>query len=258
MTEPVPAQEAEPAEPAEPGAAARPGPAAPSADALAGWSAAELATLASIAETFVRGGAVRRARLAALAITSLDPAQVRQLRLVLRLVESRLVNLGLFGRPTAFRDLQPDARARYLLGWGTSPLALRRSGYQAFKKLLCFLAYADPGETGANPLWTTIGYRSPIEPLTEEPTPIVPLAVPASAAAVTLEADVVVVGSGAGGGVVAAEAARAGRSVVVVEAGPFIPESEMPTDELTAYDRMYLDHGMTATWDGSVSILAGA
>ena len=31
----------------------------------------------------------------------------------------------------------------------------------------------------------------------------------------------------------------------------------MPTDELAAYDRMYLDHGMTATWDGSVSILAG-
>ncbi|HEX7474176.1 MAG TPA: GMC family oxidoreductase N-terminal domain-containing protein, partial [Candidatus Limnocylindrales bacterium] len=38
----------------------------------------------------------------------------------------------------------------------------------------------------------------------------------------------------------------------------FIPESEMPTDELAAYDRMYLDHGMTATWDGSVSILAAS
>ena len=60
----------------------------------AGWSAAELATLAEIAETFVRGGAVRRSRLAAQAIGALDPAQARQLRLVLRLVESRLVNLA--------------------------------------------------------------------------------------------------------------------------------------------------------------------
>ena len=68
----------------------------------------------------------------------------------------------------------------------------------------------------------------------------------------------VVVGSGAGGGVIAAEAARAGRSVIVVEAGAFIPEPEMPTDELAAYDRMYLDHGLTATWDGAISILAGA
>jgi choline dehydrogenase-like flavoprotein len=66
------------------------------------------------------------------------------------------------------------------------------------------------------------------------------------------------VGSGAGGGVIAAEAARAGRSVIVVEAGAFIPEPEMPTDELGAYDRMYLDHGMTATWDGAVSILAAS
>jgi choline dehydrogenase-like flavoprotein len=231
---------------------------APAADPLAGWSTAELATLAEIAETFVRGGAVRRSRLAAQAIGSLDPAQARQLRLVLRLVESRLANLLVAGRPTAFRDLQPDARARYLLGWATSRLALRRSAYQAFKKLLCFLAYADPGETGANPLWTTIGYRSPIEPLTAEPTPIEPLALSTSDGLLPLEADVVVVGSGAGGGVVAAEAARAGRSVLVLEAGAFIPEAAMPTDELAAYDRTYLDHGMTATWDGSVSILAGS
>jgi choline dehydrogenase-like flavoprotein len=238
--------------------AATAAPLALAVDPIAGWSAGELATLASIAETFVRGGAVRRARLAAQAIAALDPAQARQLRLVLRLVESRLVNLALSGRPTAFRDLLPDARARYLLGWGTSRLALRRSGYQAFKKLLCFLAYADPGETGANPLWTTIGYRSPIEPLTDEPTPIVPLVPPLGDDAITLHADVVVVGSGAGGGVVAAEAARAGRSVIVVEAGQFIAEPEMPTDELAAYDRMYLDHGMTATWDGAVSILAAS
>ena len=86
-------------------------------------------------------------------------------------------------------------------------------------------------------------------------SPFIP---PPGDAAATLHADVVVVGSGAGGGVVAAETARAGRSVIVVEAGPFIPEPEMPTDELAAFDRMYLDHGMTATWDGAVSILAGA
>src|SRR6185295_8582195 len=53
-------------------------------------------------------------------------------------------------------------------------------------------------------------------------------------------------------------AARAGRSVIVIEAGSLITEPDMPTDELAAYDRMYLDHGMTATWDGSVSILAAS
>jgi choline dehydrogenase-like flavoprotein len=45
-------------------------------------------------------------------------------------------------------------------------------------------------------------------------------------APVRLRADVVVVGSGAGGAVVARELARAGRSVVVLEEGPFVAPSE--------------------------------
>ena len=72
-----------------------------------------------------------------------------------------------------------------------------------------------------------------------------------------LDADVVIVGSGAGAGVVAKAVAEAGRSVVVLEAGPFVPEPEMPRNELDAFDRLYLGHGLTATWDGSISILAG-
>ena len=66
-----------------------------------------------------------------------------------------------------------------------------------------------------------------------------------------------VVGSGAGGGVVAAALAKAGRSVVVLEAGPFSDEPTMPRAELDAFDRHYLDHGLTTTWDGSITMLAG-
>ena len=74
----------------------------------------------------------------------------------------------------------------------------------------------------------------------------------------TLEADVVIVGSGAGGGVVAAALAEAGRSVVVLEAGPFVDEATMPRDELDAFGRLYLNYGLLATWDGSVTMLAGS
>jgi choline dehydrogenase-like flavoprotein len=223
------------------------------------WSERETATLTALAETFVRGAAPRRARLAADAIDLLDPAQSRQLRLLLRLVESRAVNLLLGEGPVAFRDRDVTARERYLRGWAGSRLALRRSGFQAFKKLLCFLAYADPGEGVRNPLWEAIDYEPPLEPVAAEPTPIRLHPLPAGGREpLQLTADVIVVGSGAGGGVMAAELARAGRSVVVLEAGPFVPESEMPTDELAAYDRMYLDHGLTSTWDGAISILAGS
>ena len=31
----------------------------------------------------------------------------------------------------------------------------------------------------------------------------------------------------------------------------------MPRAELDAFDRHYLDHGLTTTWDGSITMLAG-
>ncbi len=73
-----------------------------------------------------------------------------------------------------------------------------------------------------------------------------------------LEADVIVVGSGAGGGVMAANLSAAGRSVLVLEAGPAVDEATMPRTELDAFSRLYLNHGLLATWDGSVSMLAGS
>ena len=237
----------------------------PSATPPSGWTPAEIATLAALAETFVRGGSVRRSNLAADGLTrAADPAQVRQLKLVLRLLESRPANLLLSGRPTPFRDRTPADRERVLLAWAGSRLALRRSAFQAFRKLLTFLAYADPGPQGAaNPLHALIGYVPDRPPLTATPTDIRPIDIHTADAsdaseAIVLEADVVVVGSGAGGGLIAAELAAAGRSVVVVEAGPFLDEAHLPIDELDAYSRIYLDHGLLTTWDGAITMLAGA
>ncbi len=234
------------------------GPAAP-----VGWSEAELETLAVLAEAFVPGQAPRRALMAAEALElGLDPDQVRQLRLALRLLESRPANLVLAGRPVRLSDLDAASLDQYLLAWGRSRLALRRSAFQAFRRLLSFLAYADPGDDGnPNPHLEAIGYVQDDPGMTADPTPIEPLPLPAPGEAgelLALEADVVIVGSGAAGGVMARALAEAGRSVVVVEAGPFVPEPEMPRSELDGFDRLYLDHGLTATWDGSVSILAGA
>src|SRR5829696_2616952 len=238
-----------------------PGPPAPDPE---GWSPAALATLAAIGETIVRGDADRRARLAAAALDlAADPAQVRQLKLVLRAFESPALNLVLTGRRIRFSDLDQPAREAYLLAWATSRIAQRRTAYQGLKRLLAFLAYADPGETGVNPRLATIGFDDVPEPVTTDPTPIRPLDLraiadrTASGEALVLDADVVVVGSGAGGGVVAADLAHAGRSVVVLEAGGFVPEPEMPTDELDAFDRLYLNHGFNASWDASIMTLAG-
>lgn len=226
------------------------------------WSDAELATLAELAETFVRGDALRRARLTVEALElAADPSQVDQFRLVLRLIQSPIVNLLLFRKARPFRTMSPATRERYLLSWATSRFALRRTAFHGLRKLLTFLAYADPGTDTPNPRLAAIGYRPDEPPVTAEPTSIRPLRLPFEDGSpdepMLLEADAVIVGSGAGGGVVAAELAEAGKSVVVLEAGAFIDEASMPTDELDAFGRMYLNHGLLATWDGSVTMLGG-
>jgi choline dehydrogenase-like flavoprotein len=227
------------------------------------WTERELATLAAIAETFVRGDALRRARLVTEALErAADPEQVAQLRLVLRALESRAANLALGAGPRTFAAMSPAQRERTLLAWGTSRIGPRRTAYNGLRRLMTFLAYADPGIGSANPHHARIGYQPQLPPITASPTPIVPVGLPFQSGAadepMTLESDVVVVGSGAGGGVVAAALAEAGRDVVVLEAGPFVDERSMPRDELDAFARLYLNHGLLATWDGAVTMLAGS
>jgi choline dehydrogenase-like flavoprotein len=232
---------------------------------LTSLTPAELATLRSLASTFVPAAdAERVAGIAADALgRAVDPAQLTQLRLVLRLLEQPVANLATGAGFAAFRDMTPEARERTLLRWIGSPIVLRRSGVHAFRKLLTFIAYADPGTPERpNRLPRRVGYRTNNPRQPSRLAPISPLVVDRSPApqddAVELEADVVVVGSGAGGGVVAAELARAGRSVLVVEAGPFVDEATVPRDELDAYGRLYLNYGLLSTWDGSITLLAGS
>jgi choline dehydrogenase-like flavoprotein len=225
----------------------------------------QLRTLEALAEAFVP--ACNPERVAAQAAEALaraaDPAQVRQLRLVLSALDVGPVN-GLLGRRLgSFARLSAADRQVVLLDWASSAIPQRRAAFQAFRKLLTFLAYADPGEAGApNPLPGAIGYVPDLNPVTADPTPIRVLHLdrsdPAADTPLVLEADVVIVGSGAGGGVVAAELAKAGRSVLVLEAGPFVDEAAMPRNELDAYSRLYLNHGLLSTWDASITFLAGS
>jgi choline dehydrogenase-like flavoprotein len=59
------------------------------------------------------------------------------------------------------------------------------------------------------------------------------------------ECDVVIVGSGAGGAVAAAELAEAGLDVIVLEAGEHYNRSNYPSDHLDAIAGLYRDGGLT-------------
>jgi len=236
---------------------------ASSADDAAGrFSEAEVSTLAALAGTFVpAANAAQVGELAAQALVrAADPAQVFQLRLVLRALENPLANLLGGGPARPFQSMAPADRERLLLRWAHSPIALKRSGFQAIRKLITFLAYAAPGTDGPNPLLEAMGYATDDPPVTPDGSPVraTPIDRSPGGPPLRLEADVIVVGSGAGGGVVAAELAAAGRSVLILEAGPAVDEATMPRTELDAFSRLYLNHGLLATWDGAISMLAGS
>ncbi len=72
-----------------------------------------------------------------------------------------------------------------------------------------------------------------------------------------IEADVCIVGSGAGGGVIAGELAAAGKSVCVLEMGGYHDDRDFDGLELSAYQRLYLNGGPFPTAEGQVAIVAG-
>jgi len=229
----------------------------------AGWSEGRLRALAAVFSTFVEpayeGEAERHVALAATALNEVaEPADLRQLRVVLNLLEAPIGVSSLTGT-RSFSRLPREQRERLLLAWSTSRIPQRRTFFQTVKRLACFFAYADPGPTGRNPRWAAIDYVVPDHPLPPRNAVADAIVRPANGdGTLELDSEIVIVGSGAGGGLVAARLAELGHEVLVLEAGPYAPEPEMPTDELAAFDRLYLDHGMASTADLGLPILAGA
>jgi choline dehydrogenase-like flavoprotein len=129
-------------------------------------------------------------------------------------------------------------------------------GVAALTAMTLFLYYGAPDpQTGQNPNWKTLGYPGPSIPPVQADKAINPLTPDGDE--LELEADVVVVGSGAGGGVIAGTLAQQGLKVVVLEAAGYFNESDFKQLELVAYQEMYWRGGPTPTADGNFSLQAG-
>jgi choline dehydrogenase-like flavoprotein len=158
----------------------------------------------------------------------------------------------------AFADMPPAMREGTLLGMmEADPGAL--AGLSALKGLTTMFFYALPDEAGRNPNWPAIGYPGPVSaaPLPEDAPKTIAITRPAQADLV-LEADVVIVGSGAGGGTIAGTLAQAGKDVVILEAGGYYNEADFNQLELWAYQNLYRAGGVSATANGQVAIMAGS
>ena len=72
-----------------------------------------------------------------------------------------------------------------------------------------------------------------------------------------LEADVIIIGTGAGGGTTAEILANAGLKVLMLEEGPLKSSDDFRMDEREAYRDLYQESAGRMSKDGAMSILQG-
>ncbi|GAA2700714.1 FAD-dependent oxidoreductase [Actinoplanes palleronii] len=147
-----------------------------------------------------------------------------------------------------FRSAPPVRREQILAGLGppVTPLI----------SLILLLTYGLTDAGGGNPNWARLGYPGPAGPVPPaDPPAITPLRPEGD---LELDADVVVIGSGAGGGLIAGRLAATGARVVVLEAGRYHTEADFDQGELAAYRHCYRRGGPTPTADANVTLMAGS
>ncbi|MCU0622261.1 MAG: GMC family oxidoreductase [Gemmatimonadaceae bacterium] len=257
----------------------RPGP-------VVGWplSPAQRATLDALAATVVpiaatpEGGGVAVATLVAERLARFPADKRRDLLRALTVFGHPLASLLTTGRLRRFAARDADGRAAMLETWLTSRLALCRTIAQGLRRLLLALYYGDPRSHAG------IGYLGPYhervpafpwegpvpgtpsddEPVARGPAPQLPpptptpaLTRPGATAPLPRSADVVVIGTGAGGAVAACRLAEAGRRVVMLEAGPLVQSDEFSEQDAALTERLWADQGLRATDDLSLIMAQG-
>ncbi len=211
-----------------------------------------------IADTFATGGdgvpspTEVGAHELALRIAEANPraGELRQLKALLDVWDTRGLGLALTGRPRRFSELPQAQREQVLLSLSDSRVGAKRALFQGLKTASLFPYYM----TGGEALWKGLGYSGPLGVRADPPAPVItPLEVTRDT---DLTCDVVVVGSGAGGGTTAGVLAAAGLDVVVLEAGGFHDERHFDGGEETGFLELYA-LAPQATAEGQVQLVAG-
>ena len=208
----------------------------------------EQAALAAVAEAIIPGGngfpsatdVAVASRLAAY-LAAFSPATQRQIRWLLAawelapLLSRQRARFSHLDLATRERLVEAAAHSRY--PWRRIPLTLL--------KQLCGLAYGAVPEVEA-----AFGFT---HSCVQETPPLSgprlhPLMYPEIKGDVRERVDVCVIGSGAGGAVVAKELAETGRSVLVIEEGGYFTQADFHGPPFERVLRTYRDQGTTLAW----------
>ncbi len=172
-------------------------------------------------------------------------------RAMLALFRSRAGGMLLFGSPRAFVRMSGVEQESALLRMATSDTAFARQTFKVMKSLTATLLGWPSVTESASPLHDAIGYPGPLGPPPVAPRRLKPITIERPT---TWTCDVVVIGSGAGGGTAAAVLSKAGLDVVVLERGAYKNESDF-THRQDDADRDLYD--LRATSDVGFTIVQG-
>ena len=88
-------------------------------------------------------------------LAPLDSASAKDLKQLLMLFDNALFSVLMGGPPRPFTAMSPQDQDRHLRSWATSRLAIRRTGFQALKRLAAAVYFGSP-ET-----YASVGYPGP-------------------------------------------------------------------------------------------------
>ncbi|KAJ4914830.1 Long-chain-alcohol oxidase FAO1 [Raphanus sativus] len=244
------------------------------------------------------GSHVRPDEVAEVMATKAMPLTVTVVRIVLRLLTFRLGTLLLCGfvcldkknwSPLLlkFSDISLEKREKVLQKWNTqwyNPLA--RIAFMMIKAIFLFYYFTWTNENTENPAWDAIGYKVDIgeenentehkeRPLEkgiietakeDDVTAIkqrlinkgLKVKEDKETNALKIECDAVVIGSGCGGGVAAANLAKSGLKVIVLEKGNYFVPQDYSTLEGPSMFEMFEANGLLMTHDGRFRFMAGS
>ncbi|KAK8631048.1 hypothetical protein V6N13_079813 [Hibiscus sabdariffa] len=189
-----------------------------------------------------------------------------------------------------FSELPVERREKILMKWsgnGRHPLPLR-AVFALIKTYCLFIFFSMTDEKSENPAWEAIGYnvdrrqkrvsvsspeaqgrplqKSVIETMHEDDSTFLQsltekglqVADDLDNDAYKIKCDVVIVGSGCGGGVAAAVLASSGQKVVVIEKGNYFASTDYTSLEGPSMFELYESGGFLTSVNGKFMIMAGS
>lgn len=168
----------------------------------------------------------------------------------LRALDTKAGALLLTGRRVPASWLSATEAERLLQRWKRSRLKAKN---QLAGGVISASVAGLYGHSG--PHWDRIGYPGPLGSPPESPRRLEPIELERDE---HISCDVVIVGSGPGGGCVASHLARAGLDVVIVEKGGYHSESDFHHYESESQRDLYLYGATLTSLDGGVRVIAGS